>query len=164
MTIAIGDRIPDVQLRMITDHGVEVASTADVLGKGRVVLFGMPAAFSGPCSDTHLPGYLVHRGRAVCSAGVDRIFGVCRQRTTTRNGAWARSQALATRWTLLCGRERGSWPGPWASTSTSLNLAMGTRNQRYAPAVLQDGIVTHLGPSKADRPGGQHCGRHACGR
>lgn len=68
MTIAIGDRIPDVQLRMITDHGVEVVSTADVLGKGRAVLFGMPAAFSGTCSDTHLPGYLL-RGRALCSRG-----------------------------------------------------------------------------------------------
>ena len=49
MTIAIGDRIPDVRLRMITGHGVEVVSTADVLGKGRVVLFGICLLYTSRC-------------------------------------------------------------------------------------------------------------------
>ena len=42
------DRRPDspLTLKMITDHGIETVSSADVLGKGRVVLFGVPAGFS----------------------------------------------------------------------------------------------------------------------
>ncbi|MGD0810532.1 MAG: redoxin family protein [Acidimicrobiales bacterium] len=140
MTIAIGDRVPDVQLRMITDHGVEVVSTADVLGKGRVVLFGMPAAFSGTCSDTHLPGYLV-RADELSARGIDRIFGVAVNDHHVM-AAWARSQALGDKVTLLADGN-----GDLArAMGVDLDLSksgMGTRNRRYA-AVLQDGTVTHL--------------------
>ncbi len=75
MTIAVGERIPDVQLKMITDHGIETVRTADVLGKGRVVLFGVPAAFSPTCSDVHLPGFVSHADE-ILGRGVDRIFCV----------------------------------------------------------------------------------------
>jgi peroxiredoxin len=140
MTIAIGDRIPDVQLRMITDHGVEAVSTADVLGKGRVVLFGMPAAFSGTCSDTHLPGYLV-RADELSARGVDRIFGVAVNDHHTM-GAWARSQELGDKVTLLADGN-GDLARAMGVDLDMSKFGMGTRNQRYA-AVLQDGIVTHL--------------------
>ena len=42
-------------------------------GKGRVVLFGVPAAFSPTCSDVHLPGFVLHADE-ILSHGVDRIF------------------------------------------------------------------------------------------
>ena len=44
--IAVGDRVPDVTLKAVTPEGVEDVSTAELLGHGKVVLFGVPAAFS----------------------------------------------------------------------------------------------------------------------
>jgi glutaredoxin/glutathione-dependent peroxiredoxin len=140
MTIAVGERIPDVELRMITDHGPEVVSSADVLGKGRVVLFGMPAAFSGTCSDTHLPGYLV-RADELSARGVDRIFGVA-VNDHHAMGAWARSQGLGDKVTLLADGN-GELARAMGVEHDFSKAGMGVRNRRYA-AVIEDGVVTHL--------------------
>ena len=99
MTIAVGDRIPDVQLKMITDHGIETVSTADVLGKGRVVLFGVPAAFSPTCSDVHLPGFVSHADE-ILGRGIDRIFCVSVNDPYVM-AAWRRSQGVGDKVTLL---------------------------------------------------------------
>ena len=60
MTIAIGDRIPDVELRRMVRKSPEAVQSREVLGKGKVVLFAVPGAFTPTCSDYHLPGF-VHR-------------------------------------------------------------------------------------------------------
>ena len=140
MTIAVGDPIPDVQLKMITDHGVEAVSTADVLGKGRVVLFGVPAAFSPTCSDVHLPGFVSHadeiRGR-----GVDRIYCVSVNDPFVM-AAWARSQGVGDKVTLLADGN-GELARAMGLEIDLSRGGLGTRNKRYA-AVIEDGIVTAL--------------------
>ncbi|MBM3687900.1 MAG: peroxiredoxin, partial [Actinobacteria bacterium] len=45
MTISVGDPIPDVTLRVVTETGADAVSSADLLGSGRVVLFAVPGAF-----------------------------------------------------------------------------------------------------------------------
>jgi glutaredoxin/glutathione-dependent peroxiredoxin len=140
MTIAVGDRVPDVELRMITGHGTEVVSTADVLGKGRVVLFGMPAAFSPTCSDTHLPGFLV-RADDLTAKGVDRIFGVA-VNDHFAMAAWARSQGLGEKVTLLADGN-GELAQAMGVELDLSKAGMGVRNQRYA-AIIEDGVITHL--------------------
>jgi glutaredoxin/glutathione-dependent peroxiredoxin len=140
MTIAVGERIPDVQLKMIIDHGVETVSTAGVLAKGRVVLFGVPAAFSPTCSDVHLPGFVTHADEIV-GRGVDRIFCVSVNDPFVM-AAWARSQGVGDKVTLLADGN-----GDLArAMGVEIDLSrggLGTRNKRYA-AVIEDGIVTAL--------------------
>ena len=46
MTIAIGDRVPDVKVFTFGDKGPEATTSAEVLGHGKVVLFGVPGAFT----------------------------------------------------------------------------------------------------------------------
>ncbi len=140
MTIAVGDKVPDVQLKMITDHGIETVSAADVLGKGRVVLFGVPAAFSPTCSDVHLPGFVSHADE-ILGRGVDRIFCVSVNDPYVM-AAWARSQGVGDKVTLLADGN-----GDLArAMGVEIDLSrggLGTRNKRYA-AVVEDGIVTGL--------------------
>ena len=59
MTIAIGDRIPEVKVFTFGDKGPEATTSAEVLGQGKVVLFGVPGAFTPTCSDHHLPGFVL---------------------------------------------------------------------------------------------------------
>ena len=59
MTIAIGDQVPDVKVFTFGDKGPEATTSAEVLGHGKVVLFGVPGAFTPTCSDHHLPGFVM---------------------------------------------------------------------------------------------------------
>ena len=53
----VGDRIPDVEVRVLNADGApEVVRTGDVLGTGKVILFAVPGAFTPGCSKVHLPG------------------------------------------------------------------------------------------------------------
>ena len=59
MTIKPGDKLPNVQFTVSTAEGPQQMST-DVLFAGRkVVLFGLPGAFTPTCNMNHLPGFLL---------------------------------------------------------------------------------------------------------
>jgi len=145
MTIAVGDRIPDVQLKMITENGTETVSTADVLGKGRVVLFGVPAAFSPTCSDVHLPGFVMHADELLAH-GVDRIFCTAVNDPFVM-AAWARSQRVGDKVTLLADGN-GELASAMGLEIDLSRAGLGTRNKRYA-AVIEDGIITQLALEEA---------------
>jgi peroxiredoxin len=140
MTVAVGDRVPDVQLKMVDGHKTELVGTADVMGKGRVVLFGVPAAFSPTCSDVHLPGYIV-RADDLRAKGVDAVFCTSVNDAFVMS-AWARSQGAEGKVSLLADGN-----GDFArAMGLELDLSgggLGLRNKRYA-AVIEDGVFTHL--------------------
>jgi peroxiredoxin len=70
--IQTGDKLPSVPVKLVDNEGVKDLTTLDVLGKGRVVLFGLPGAFT-PTSDTsHLPGFVANAGK-IRAAGITRI-------------------------------------------------------------------------------------------
>jgi len=140
MTIAVGDSIPDVRLRLIGTLSSEQVSSADVLGKGRIVLFGVPAAFSPTCSDVHLPGFIAHADE-LHARGVDRIFCVSVNDHYVM-AAWGRSQGTGDKVSLLADGNGDLARALGLDIDLSAN-GMGTRNRRYA-AVLDDGVITHL--------------------
>lgn len=140
MAVSVGDRVPDVQLKMVDGHRTEVVPTGEVLAKGKIVLFGVPAAFSPTCSDVHLPGYIV-RADDLRAKGVDAIFCTSVNDAFVMS-AWARSQGAEGKVALLADGN-----GEFArAMGLELDLTaggLGMRNKRYA-AVIEDGVITHL--------------------
>ncbi len=59
MTIQVGDEIPTVDVVAIEKGESTKVKTSEILGKGKVVLFGVPGAFTPTCSDYHLPGFVI---------------------------------------------------------------------------------------------------------
>ncbi|WP_127144765.1 peroxiredoxin [Pelagibacterium montanilacus] len=72
MTIQPGQSVPAVPVKLVTPDGVSDVSSQDVLGKGRVLMFTVPGAFTPTCHLNHLPGYL-EAADQFRQAGVDRI-------------------------------------------------------------------------------------------
>ena len=70
--IKAGDTLPSVPVKLIDAAGVTDADTLGILGKGRVVLFGVPGAFTPTCDTAHLPGFVATADR-IKAAGVSRI-------------------------------------------------------------------------------------------
>lgn len=72
MSIEPGQAIPAVPIKHISSAGTVDVSTSDVLGRGLVVFFTVPGAFTPTCHTNHLPGFLANAGK-MRAAGVDRI-------------------------------------------------------------------------------------------
>ena len=72
MTIKVGERIPDVTLYRMGENGPTPVSTEELFKGKKVVVFGLPGAFTPTCSAAHLPGYVV-KADEILSAGVDSI-------------------------------------------------------------------------------------------
>jgi peroxiredoxin len=70
--IKIGDRLPDATFRVVTPEGVKPRTVAEVFKGKRVVLIGMPGAFTPTCNKNHLPGFITHAGN-IKAKGVDEI-------------------------------------------------------------------------------------------
>ena len=71
MTIAVGDKLPQGKLLRVGANGPEAVDTAE-LSQGRVALFGVPGAFTGTCTNAHMPSF-VRSADAFRAKGVSRI-------------------------------------------------------------------------------------------
>ena len=140
MTIAVGDRIPDVQVMTFGPDGPTHVQTGDVLGTGKVVLFAVPGAFTPTCSDYHLPSYLV-RNDELRAKGVDTIACISVNDPFVM-GAWGKAQNVGDQVTLLADGN-GDFTEAIGLEMDGSGFGLGTRSQRYA-AIIEDGVVTAL--------------------
>lgn len=140
MTISVGDKIPDVKVQVPGANGPEPASTAELLGQGTVVLFGVPGAFTPTCSDHHLPGFVI-RAEDLQAKGVDRIYCISVNDAFVM-GAWGRDNEVDGKVTMIAD---GS---ALFTKEVGLDVdltggGLGVRSKRYA-MVIKDGVVSHL--------------------
>jgi peroxiredoxin len=140
MTIAVGDRIPDVKVFTFGDNGPEATTSAEVLGHGKVVLFAVPGAFTPTCSDHHLPGFVL-RADELRAKGAEKVVCVSVNDPFVME-AWGQNQNVGETVEMLADGN--------AELTEAMGLVMdgsgfglGKRSQRFA-AILDDGVVSWL--------------------
>jgi peroxiredoxin len=140
MAISVGEQIPDVKLMTVTAEGPRPVQSGDVLGKGKVVLFAVPGAFTPTCSDHHLPGFVL-RADDIRAKGVDTIACVAVNDAFVM-GAWGQTQNTGDNIVMLADGN-GDFTAEMGLELDGSGFGLGTRSQRYA-AILEDGVVTEL--------------------
>jgi glutaredoxin/glutathione-dependent peroxiredoxin len=140
MSIAVGDRVPDVEVRVMGEKGPEPVRTGDILGTGKVVLFAVPGAFTPTCSDHHLPGYVV-RAEDLRAKGVDRVVCVSVNDAFVM-GAWAKAQRVGDT-VMMVADGNGEFTKAMGLEMDGSAVGLGPRSQRYA-AIIEDGVFTAL--------------------
>ena len=137
MTIKVGDRMPDGQFMTLGESGPQPLSTADLFNGKKVVLFGLPGAFTPTCSNQHVPGY-VKNAAALKAKGVDSIACMAVNDAFVM-GAWGKAQNAGDKVMMLAD---GS-----AAYSKSLGLeldltarGMGMRCKRFS-LLVDNGVV-----------------------
>ena len=143
MAIEIGQKIPDVKLKM-TD-GQDISTTELFRGK-KAVLFAVPGAFTPTCSDYHLPGFIDHADD-LRAKGVDLIACVAVNDHFVM-GSWAKTKETGDK-ILMLADGNGDLARALGLESDGRPWGMGFRSRRYA-ALLEDGVVKDL---KVDQPG-----------
>ncbi|MCJ8151446.1 peroxiredoxin [Shinella sp. H4-D48] len=140
MTIAVGDKLPDLKLKERTPDGPAEVSTAELFGGKRIVLFAVPGAFTPTCSLNHLPGYLENRD-AILAKGVDDIVVVAVNDLHVM-GAWATSTGGAGKLRFIA-----DWDAAFTKAlGMDIDLSAGTlgvRSKRYS-MLVDDGVVKTL--------------------
>lgn len=140
MAIQAGDTIPDVQLWSMTDDGPKAVGSIAALGRGRVVLFAVPGAFTPTCSDHHLPGFVL-RADDLRAKGVDAIACLAVNDPFVM-GAWGQDRNVDGKVVMLSDGN-GEFTRAAGLEMDGSGVGLGTRSRRYA-AILENGVVTSI--------------------
>jgi len=140
MSIQIGDSIPSATLRTLTAEGPKEIQTRDFFAGRKVVLFAVPGAFTGTCTNDHLPSFLKNAD-AIREKGVDEIACVAINDMFVLD-AWAKSTGSEGTITMLSDGN-GELTKAMGMTFDGSGFGLGVRSKRYA-AIVDDGKITTL--------------------
>ena len=147
MTIQIGEHLPDGILSEFVETATEGCAlgpntfqVADLVKGKKIVIFGLPGAFTPTCSARHVPGYVEHAD-AVKARGVDEIWCISVNDAFVM-GAWGRDQH-ATGSVRMMADGNADFTRALGLSADFSAKNMGTRSQRYA-MLVEDGVVTQL--------------------
>jgi len=146
LQIAVGQPVPAHVFHTLEGGHVVPKSTADILKGKKVVIFGIPGAFTPTCSTEHCPSYILNATR-LKQGGVDAVY--C---TSTNDAfvlaAWAEKLGSGDRFGMLADGN-GDFARAVGLSQDLTSRSMGVRSKRYVLYIV-DGIVKHVG---VDAPG-----------
>ncbi len=140
MTIKIGDKLPAAEFISFNADGQVKLSTDQIFAGKKVVLFGVPGAFTPTCSMNHLPGFLEH-AEAIKAKGVNTI--AC----TSVNDphvmkAWSKHAGADDKIMMLA--DGNATFAKSVGLDSDFNRSnMGLRSRRYS-MIVENGVVTQL--------------------
>jgi peroxiredoxin len=150
MPIKVGDKIPSSRFRVTTPEGPAWKTTDEIFKGKKVVLFGVPGAFTGTCHKSHLPGF-IKNADAIKAKGVDTI-AVTGVNDHFVMDAWRDASNAAGKVEFLADGN-GEFAKAIDLSFDGSGNGMGTRSRRYA-MIVEDGVVKTLNieeaPGKVD--------------
>lgn len=140
MTIKVGDKIPSATLYRMGENGPEAVTTEELCSGKKVVLFGLPGAFTPTCSAQHVPGFL-QNADAITAKGVDTIACMSVNDAFVM-GAWSKDQGAAGKIEML-GDGSAELTKAMGIELDLTGRGLGVRSRRFS-MLLDDGVVKQL--------------------
>jgi peroxiredoxin len=144
--IAIGDRLPEATLWESTGFGEACplapapVSVREASQGKRIVIFGLPGAYTPTCSAQHLPGYVKHLDE-LKSRGVDEVWCV-----SVNDGyvmaAWGKEQGALGKIRML-GDGNADFARQLGLENDSSKGGMGVRCRRFS-LLVEQGVVKQV--------------------
>ena len=73
MKLKIKDQLPDTEVFQLVDGEPQKNKLREIIGDGKIILFGLPGAFTSTCSKLHLPGFVANADK-IKAKGIEQIF------------------------------------------------------------------------------------------
>lgn len=147
MTISKGKSLPGATLVQMGPNGPETVSLAAKLKGRKVVVFGLPGAFTGPCSTAHIPSF-IRTAEAFRKKGVEEIICISVNDPFVLN-AWGNATGATAAGITHLGDADGSFTKALKMEFTAPHLGLIGRSNRYA-LLLEDGVIK---TANIDKPG-----------
>ncbi|QPM91800.1 peroxiredoxin [Pseudooceanicola algae] len=156
MTISTGDTLPDATLVTMGDEGPVTVSMKEKLAGRKVVVFGLPGAFTGTCTSAHVPSFIRTKGD-FDAKGVDEIICVAVNDPFVM-AAWGDSTGATEAGLTFLGDPAAEFTKAIGLEFTAPPVGLYDRSKRYA-LYAEDGVVKvlHLedSPGTCDVSGGE---------
>jgi peroxiredoxin len=153
MAIKVGDALPSTVFTVMGPDGPKPMTTDEFFKGRKVVIFGVPGAFTPTCSMNHLPGFLAAADEFK-SKGIDAI-AVTSVNDAFVMGAWAKHTNAEDKITFLADGN-GNFAKAIDLTLDMTERGLGIRSQRYS-MLVDNGVLKILNvedaPGKAEISG-----------
>ena len=138
--IKVGDKIPAMTIATMGAQGPQEVKTDEFFKGKKVVLFGLPGAFTPTCSAKHAPSF-VNNADALKKKGIDAIACISVNDPFVMD-AWGKSLNVGSKVTMLADGSAAF------AKATGLDLdltarGMGVRSHRYS-MVVDNGVVKKI--------------------
>jgi glutaredoxin/glutathione-dependent peroxiredoxin len=147
MPIQVGQALPNATLYEFFDEetggcsiGPNAFQVSDLIKGKKIVIFGLPGAYTPTCSAKHVPGY-VENFEKFKAKGVDEIWCVAVNDAFVM-GAWGRESGSKGKVRMM-GDGNAEFSKAVDLTLDLTGRGMGIRSNRYV-MIVDNGIVKHL--------------------
>ena len=140
MTIEIGDKVPSVSLMRFADGEFSQIKTDEFFAGRRILLFGIPGAFTPVCQGNHLPGYL-EKASEFKAGGIDELACISVNDCFVMK-AFGEALHADGKIQMLADAD-GQFTKAIGLAADASGFGLGTRSERYA-MIVNDGTVESL--------------------
>ena len=141
MTIAVGDKLPDATLTQVGANGPEQVALEGKLKGRKVVIFGLPGAYTGTCTTAHVPSFMRVRGK-LAEKGVDEVICVSVNDAFVMK-AWGESTGASAAGITMLGDADSSFTKAIGMEFSAPAIGFIDRSRRYS-LYAEDGVVKQL--------------------
>jgi peroxiredoxin len=138
MTISVGQSLPDANLLRMGEDGPETVALSSKLKGRKVVVFGLPGAYTGVCTTAHVPSFIRTKDK-FAAKGVDEIICVSVNDPFVLK-AWGESTGAAAAGIALLGDSDAAFTKAIGLDFTAPPAGLINRSKRYA-LYAEDGVV-----------------------
>lgn len=137
MKIKKGDKLPDAKVFILEKDPKEV-SIKEIVGNEKVILFGLPGAFTPTCSTKHLPGYVFAIDQ-LKEKGIKKVVCISVNDPFVMN-AWGKIHNVQNK-ILMVGDSKGDFTKNIGAELNLTNRGLGVRSSRYTMLVEKGSVL-----------------------
>lgn len=154
--LAVGDTLPGGKLYRVGEKGPEVVEIGELLAGRKVVIFGLPGAYTGTCTTAHVPSF-IRTADKFRAKGVDEIICLSVNDPFVMK-AWAESTGADKAGLTFLGDATGDFTKAIGLNFDAAAAGLFGRSKRYA-LYAENGVVKvlHLeeSPGQCEISGGE---------
>ena len=137
MKVKKGDRLPDTKV-FILDKDPRETSIKEIVGEEKVILFGLPGAFTPTCSAKHLPGF-IKASEELKKKGIKKVICISVNDPFVMD-AWGKAHNVENK-ILMVGDYIGNFTRNIGAELNLNNRGLGIRSSRYTMLVEKGNIL-----------------------
>ena len=137
MKIKKGDKLPDAKVFILEKDSKEI-SIKEIIRDEKVILFGLPGAFTPTCSAKHLPGFVIATDQ-LKRKGIKKVVCISVNDPFVMD-AWGKTHNVQDK-ILMVADSKGDFTKNIGAEVNLIHRGLGIRSSRYTMLVEKGSIL-----------------------